>query len=328
MVRHHRWIAYFSVMILFFLFSCGRTKTEDADHAIWAAQLKLQDKDCAAAWAALGDLHRPYDAVFLQTKAAVYACLAGLDIPTFFEKEIPKLSNMTGFNGTTLFSSSYMTDSEDDAFRNLQDAIATLLYAGNLPHEENPTPAQRAAIFSSYQLGDMHGMLIYLLLANLGKYFAYYGNTDVSGTKGLGDGSNTCLFNYDTSISVEGDWSSLSPALPTTITLGQFLSAGITGSCTGTNGLDLTTTQMCQGVTLVNNFLEIFTAVVASLGTDDWDKIKVIKEAINRVRGLITTPDMAAVENMLSQEKCEAAFAEDNTALQVYFAVYLETLLQ
>ena len=323
-----RW-AFFSlfVTLLLLLFSCGRS-TENADNAVWTAQMRLENKDCTGALDALNGLDRPYDAIFLQTKAAAYACLAGFDIPTFFENEVPKLSAMTAFNGTTLFSSSHMTDADDEDYLNLQQAIDTLLYAGGISSDTNPTPALRQSRFSDAQIGDMHGMLIYLLLANLGKYFAYYGNTDVSGTKGLGDGPNTCLYNYDTSIAIEGDWSSLSPLLPSSVTLGQFLGAGITGSCTGTNGLALNTAQMCQGVVLVNNFIEIFSAVIARLGTDDWDKIKIIKNAIMSVRGLITSPDMTEVENMLSQEKCETTFATDNTALQVYFAVYLETLLQ
>ena len=310
------------------LISCGRSFTEDRDSIIWTAQTSLEKKDCAGALAALQGIDLPLDASFLQTKAAAYACLAGFDIPTFFEEEVPKLSAMTGFNGTTLFASSQMTDSDDEDYLNLQTAIDILLYAGDLPRDENPTPASREALFTAAKIGDMHGMLVYFLLANLGKYFAYYGNTDASGTKGLGSGSNSCLFNYDSSISVTGDWSSLSLSLPSTITLGQLFSAGITGACTGTNGLNLSVAQMCQGVVLVNNFMEIFSAIITSLGTDDWDKIKILKNAISSIRGIITSPDMTEVENMLSQEKCEATFAGDNTALQVYFAIYLETLLQ
>ncbi|MBP5296098.1 MAG: hypothetical protein J6Y94_02065, partial [Bacteriovoracaceae bacterium] len=112
------------------------------------------------------------------------------------------------------------------------------------------------------------------------------------------------------------------------ITLGAFFSAGITGACTGTNGGDLTVAQMCQGVVLFNNFMEVFSAIADDLKTDDWEKIINLKNRIAQVRGIITNPDMTVAESVLSQKKCQQAFAGNSTALKVFFAIYMETLLR
>ncbi|MBP5296187.1 MAG: hypothetical protein J6Y94_02515, partial [Bacteriovoracaceae bacterium] len=77
MAKDDRSFSYLALSICLFFFSCGRTPSEESDQVIWAAQMKLEEKDCAAALAALQGVELPLHASFLQTKAAVYTCLAG-----------------------------------------------------------------------------------------------------------------------------------------------------------------------------------------------------------------------------------------------------------
>jgi hypothetical protein len=311
--------------------SCAGEIDPSRESAIWTAQMAIDEGDCQGALDALAEADdAPFDAEWLQAKASVYTCFGHFNLSDFFENDIPKLTQLSGIGGVTLFSSSHMASSTDADYVNLQKAIDTLLYPGDFPLDEDPTPAQRKALFSAAKAGDLHGMLMYLLLGNLGKYMAYYGNTDAAGTKGAGPAGNTCFVNYDLEQVIEGDFSPLAGGvpLPVQITLGDFFSAGITGACTGTNGGDLTVAQMCQGVVLFNNFMEVFSAVVDDLKTDDWDKIVSIKNRIAQVRGIITSPDMTIAESVLSQTKCQTAFAANTDALKVFFAIYMETLLR
>jgi hypothetical protein len=317
------------VFVVILLGGCGATPEQKEENAILSAQIYLSSKSCQKAIDILEEHGRNNrNASYLKTLSAAYACRAGFSVPTFFSKDIPVVGTPVVIGGMARFStSSSMDDPDNLQFRDLQEAIDILLYAGGLDKNLNPTLAARAMYFNNDEAGDINAQLMYLLMAQIGKYIYYYGNSSAAGVKGGGAGLNKCFYNYDGAINITYDI-----AGPVTETLNSFLTTGgQTGACNAlASGHSKLTTgkRLCQGVVMFNNFLEIFPTVIDSVSSDDLNALKNIKDQILDVTGYVTAPDISGVKTVLSQAKCEAENVAPFNNLQVYFAFYYETLFK
>lgn len=312
------------------LLSCGKPAEQKREDAVLSANILLSTKQCQAAIDLLEEAGRDtYDGKYMQTLASAYACKAGFAEPAFFVNEIPKIGSPATLGGMTRFAlASTMTAPDSDSFTNLQTAIDILLYAGGVSTSVDPTAARRANGLNSEDAQDINAQLMYMILTQMGMYLYYYGDSSSSGVKGSGPGTNTCLANYS------------NIGLNVGVNLTTALAAGQTGSCTaigtGHAGLgatgSLNVKRMCQGVVLLNNFIEIFPSILASVTSNDLNTVSGITAAITLAKTAVTTaktaPQMATLLSTLSQEKCEADNASDTQYLQVYFALMYETLFK
>ena len=265
---------------------------------------------------------------YLKTLSSAYSCRADFDIPTYFQNDLPLIGSPAGLGGFTRFSSSPDMDTPDSGkYGDLLTAINILLYAGGLPLDKDPTIAKRAEVFSPGDLGDIHAQLMYMLMAELGRFLYFYGNSSLAtGVKGSGIQGNTCLMDYE------------NVALDVGVDIQTSLGLGLTGACVDrTSGhADMTPiniSRLCEGVVLFNNLLVILPAVINSITVDDFDNfdaLKTIQTLIEAAKIVLTTakPETATLTNVLSQAKCATDNEADDDFIQVYYALYLEKLLQ
>ncbi|MAF78983.1 MAG: hypothetical protein CME63_02240 [Halobacteriovoraceae bacterium] len=235
------------------LFSCGK-EADEVRSAIEEAHFLLTEKNCSQAKEVLDEIgYQATNADYIGAYASMYGCLAGYSTITFFADDIDQLSaDQNGLMGSlTLFSTSDdMTSPTDPDFTNLQLAISTILYAGN---QSSSSSANRETVFNIRDNTNLNVQAMYMILVNLGRWLKFYGNPDVTGEKGAGPDSNTCLFTY-----TDGD------AL-------LALSAGETGNCTNVNNTgssDMMTgdpveekTRLCQGIVMFTNFIDLLANV-------------------------------------------------------------------
>lgn len=322
-----------------FLISCGQESEEKTAEAVLSARNFLTKKNCEKALSAiLEDAGSDTDAAYLTTLASAYACKGGYSTTKFFTDDISLFSSVNNsvLGGLTKFSTSSSMDAPDnEEYENLQLAIDTLLYSGGLSASKNPTSVKRTEKLDVDDAGNIDAFLMYLIMAQLGKYLYFYGDSSSTGLKGSGAGSNGCLFPYDGSINIKTNF----PAPLDNATLGAILASPIpdTGSCTtaADGHPDMTslsstveTKRLCQGVVLMNNFLDIFPKVLSRISYDDLDVLNNVEGLINTAKNNIyvsVAGDMDSTFAITSQEKCEADYAVDNTKLQVYFVALFET---
>lgn len=270
------------IFVLPLLFSCGASDEEKLENAVELAHIYLSESNCSAAHSALDSLSGVNDkANYIEARAAAYACDADFSEIDFVTSDIEKIAasgNILG--GLTLMSTSPMTRSDDVKFGKLQKGIDTILYAGDV---QTPTHAAREEVFSGAELRNMNMQAILMVLAQMGKYFYYYGSTGGTGQKG-GNGSGAkCLYGgYGYSTYAAGG----TVPLPT---LNMFVD---NSPCEITNWdqtdtvadaadwesaqghADLTgdttevTARMCRGVTLFNSFLDLLVNTTLSVAEE------------------------------------------------------------
>jgi len=171
--------------------SCAVSDREEAENAIYQANLLLSDGNCQGAIAALATIPaQTSNALYYMTYASAYACRASFNTNTFFLTDVPVLdAGTTDFlNSISIFTSSTETTSESSRFLDMQSAIELLLHAGGL---DSPDAEDRIAIFGERQANNINLQALYLMIAQLGKWFHYYGG--VNTTTGIKSG---CLYTY------------------------------------------------------------------------------------------------------------------------------------
>lgn len=325
----------FNLLMLLSLLSCGKPADQKRDDAVLSANIMLSTRQCQAAIDLLEGVGRDtYDGKYMQTLASAYACKAGFTEPRFFVDELPKVGTPGGLGGLTRFTlASTMTAPDAESFENLQKAIDILLYAGGVPSTRKPTASRRVTGLSSADAQDINAQLMYLVLTQMGLYLHYYGDSSESGVKGSGVGTNTCLVNYDKDVALNVGGS-----------LDAYFATNVTGACKqaglGTTGHpqlgadkdNLNVARLCQGVVLLNTFIDVFPAVLASITTDDLDTVNGITTAVNLAKTAVTTAktgaSMATLMNTLNQANCVANNTANTEYLQVYFAFMYEALFQ
>lgn len=313
------------------LIGCGGGDEKKVDNALLSAKTFLTAGDCQSAITSIESIsYQAQNLDYLKTRASAYACRAGFEMTRLFDQDLSKIGDPSVLGGLARFTTSAsMTEPRHSTYEDLLTAIDTLLYAGGIPRYRADLIGARKAAFNRIDLEEAHLQTFYFLLAQLGKYVYYYGNSSTAGVKGGGGGSNTCFLFYDNLLFADNSTD-----------LETYLSSGNTGACEdrvsgnpflGTAG-DLNIERMCQGVVLLNNFREIFTEISSIIGDiadlDALGEIDGLFDAADTVFANATGTLSERVLGVQSQQVCEELNADDNDALQFFFALYFEGLFQ
>ena len=316
----------FILLLLFIGGGCSQSTDEKVAEAILSANIHLSSSNCSSAISILEDVGRQNsNASYLKTLASAYACAAGFNELTFFGKD---LGDFTGLTGASTLSTSAMSAADDTQYESLQTAIDILLYAGGIASTKNPPAALRQTHFNSNDAGDINAQLMYMLMAQLGKFSYYYGNTNSLGAKGEGaQGSNTCFFDYDNAIT-------FNPAATTMAAYLDGLAAGNNCGSAGTGHNDFNpaatkVARLCQGVVLLNNFTDIFPDVISSFAGDNFNVMAGLEVLIDGYKADVINadPDIATILAVQSQARCESENSGTDRYLQLYYAFMYEVML-
>ncbi len=306
----------FLFIIIFSCIACGMQDKEKIDAAIYEANLKLSGGDCQGAIALLNNIPRPHNnALFHITLASAYACKANFSSITFFTEDIDKLSANADemFNSLATFSSSIVeTTAESQRFLDMQKGIETLLHAGNQTY---PDANLKKVIFGNVLANDMNLQLIYMILAQMGKWFYYFGDSDSN--TGIKDG---CLYSYTSNparILIDSE--------PTGACGGpQYLGVRLSGNT------EQTRRRMCYPVILFNNLIDVLknTMISSSSTTGALDDI------LDQVGGFYDdmcdpqppAPAITELCQLRTVSACVDAYATDNEPLQVFYAGVFEAM--
>ncbi len=257
------------------------------------------------------------DAKYLQAKALAYACRAGYSTVKLFGTDIDKFATAPSFiNGLALFSTSSLRDELDDKqFNDMQTAIDTLLYAGGLSSTQQPSSSKRGEVFGTEDLGEIDALLTYMILVQLGMYFQYYGNIDVTGTKGAGAGTNDCLISYNNA--------AVDAFLDGNVNTGSCNNAADIGHPDMMDGAEADISRACRGIVLFNQLFDVFGGVISAAGSDllggGWtDDIEAAKDAL-----LVAAPGLSILSE-LNYDQCVADAANDDE-IEAFFAYVFET---
>jgi hypothetical protein len=229
-----------------------------------------------------------------------------------------------------------MTSTDDIDFLNMQLAIDTLLYAGGLLTSNNPSVDSRAGVFGADDALSINTQLFYLIFDQIGRYGFFYGCYDGlssgDGDKGKGRASdpvcsNKCFANYTGNV-----------ALPSGLgnNILGYIGAAPTGSCDGVSAghtslanPDYNSSQitiLCQGVILMNNFLEVLDDISSNVTA--FAGFKVVSDFFDTPKSNGASASISDVMDTLSQSKCESDFGVDEAGkekLMKYFVLFYES---
>lgn len=306
------------------LFSCAKTQEEKVDSAIDQAQYYLTNEDCEEARDALDEVsYQDDDALYVSLYAATYACEAGY---SELEEVLDNISNIS-FDSTSLFGSvaalpsSNETVADSDDFINLQTAINTIIESSS-----TMTTQGRVDKFGDRGGTDLSFQALYMILIQMGKFFAYYGNADANGLKGQGSSfSNVCIANYLNY--------TRSPLLDATLGATPVNGCDTANdghpdldSSSGTPSLNLVHTRLCYGIVLFNNFFEILTNV----SIPNSDSLGDLSTASTLLAAIYTTADalevaafgngsnLSSVASVTNQAACEGLAFTDVISFYVF----------
>ena len=315
--------------------SCGKSADEEISGAILSANISLSKGDCQSAIDTLTAIsYQSRNASFLKTLSAAYACRSGFSVVHFFASDIAVSASKTGLGGLTLYSTSLSTVTgvleNDSSFSDLQRAIDILLYAGGLSSNTEPTVSERAKYFGSKDASEINSQLAFMLLAQIGKYMHFYGNTGTGGEKNhiTATGTNKCFSSYSqASLTVKGlmNTAVISNASNnckdlTTQSHPQLDIATVSQA--------LRTARMCRGVVLLNNLLEVLPTVIASASGGDLSSVSGLTDPVK----LIITAAGASLPNVatvMSQTNCvaNAVVTPGSDELEAYLGLTYESLM-
>ena len=304
---------YAIVPVLAIFAACGNYDLS-LDESIRSANILLSYSRCDEALKELNTHDFQHDnSAYIVTYASAQACKSNFNLTHFLTSELSNLgSGVDSFLSFLTTMSSSPTDATNDVnFINLRSAINTLLYAGNV---KAPSFASKERIFGDTTAQDMGMRTLYLLLAQLGKYFYLFGNPNGNnGQKGTGPGPNTCLADYTTPIAQAALTASLSDISP------------CSSHTEGHNSLDASAdadsrkSLMCEGIVLFNNLLD--TMGNLRLNNKRFDALSTLQASLHT---LCTTSGLTNICTEMSQKSCE-----DNAAIQsieIFFIGVFERL--
>ncbi len=310
-----------TLTLLLVAVACSASKEEKVVDAIDTAlyHLSQNDPECQEAIDVLEDISgQGKNPRYMQTLASAYACRGGFSELSFFD-EIGTIDSDNFLASLAQLATSAQNEAQSDEFNDLQTAIDLILYSGG-----RTSPS---ALGTIDEFGPRHGTNLnlqaaYMIIAQLGRYVRWYGNTDAAGVKGGGAQGNTCFFDYD------------SNGAPTPLSVATSHGGGnaCTGAGQGSASLDyvgvtaaLAQTRMCQGIMLVNNLLDILENTTLSNN----DALGDIREIYADVQPFITTaavldPGMTDLIETLAQVDCETIAGTSDRTLQLYLASLFE----
>ena len=297
--------------------SCGKDE-DDIKNAIDQANNLLTTRECSAALAELNKVpYQPLNSRFIQTYSSAYACLAGFSEITFFTSDVDRIAsgNTTFLPSLSLFSTSAISASTAASYTNLQTAINTILYAGNVTTSSHTS---RAAVFGADVAGNMEVQALYMLLAQIGQYVYLHGNTDTLGRKGTRDTpeTNNCFTDYTTAAAqaaVTAAGASISPC-----TDGNYND----GHSELKNGAANRKQYLCEGAVMFNNFFDIITNVTFGSTSNSGS----IGSLSDNLSNLCTAGGLGAVCTVKDQATCESASVTIQD-LELYFIAVYELML-
>lgn len=283
---------YLCLMAFIFIISCAKTDEALVRSAVQEAKYHLSGRDCSKAMSALNDVSFQEDnADYISTYASAQACEAGYAELSLFTGS---LSNIDASDGGLLrslaaFESSNETQPDSSTYEALHNAITTLIsYDGTT----SPSTASRSSKFGEKKAGDLSMQAMYLLLVQIGKHFALYGNGDADGIKGQGSFNNSCIFSYTTQDAVEA------------IAAG----AGGLGTCvnaTGSEGSDfleapvtsaVIQTRLCKGIIYWNNLIDIL-GNIALPGSDELGNVGSIASVLSSIYDAASIAESGALND-------------------------------
>jgi hypothetical protein len=312
------------------LSSCGKNAKEKTASAVLSANISLSKGNCQEAIDILESNGRDErDAEYLKTLASGYACRAGFKVTTFFASDLSKSSTPAPLGGATLYSTSQVTVTgslqSDSKFKDMQTAIDLLYYAGGFSAATEPTSVERAKYFNANEAADINSQMLFMMLAQLGKYMEVYANAGTTGVKGSGTTvNNKCFTDYS---NTPGGVQAALAAMPgackvTNSPSAQLDSAAIT--------VATRRTRLCQGVVLVNGILDVLPSIAASAGGGDLSSISSLTTNIQSYKTALTTayPAVGSVATVMSQYNCENDPNITTATIESYFAMIFEALIQ
>ena len=312
------------IFIVSIIAGCSKDEIEEVEMAIEEANFYLTYNKCDKALEVLASVgNQPYNAMYLMTKSSAYACKASYSDITFFGSDISQIASAQNsiLGSLTKFSTSEMTESNDAKFNNLQSALDTLWYSGGISRSSH---ANRAAVFPALDIADMNTQMLWMMLAQMGKYFFYYGNANpTDGKKGGGTpangnnngNSNSCLRQYTNAAAQAILGVNTEPC-----------DSGEAGHPDLATVNATTISRMCKGVVLFNNFLDILinTTISSSSETGNVGGLgSTLSTFFDVVCGGVVPTQVCAVK---TQSQCESLYASDINTLELYFAGVFETL--
>ncbi|TDJ03732.1 MAG: hypothetical protein E2O68_09485 [Deltaproteobacteria bacterium] len=324
----------FGIFILILLLSCGPENPAEDD--VYRAMNDLTNKDCQSAIDTLSQYSSERTNILvMETLAAGYACRGDYNTPDFVSIDAPNIGDPLVLGGFTRFTNASSMDAPDnDGYTDMYTAIQTLLFAGGIPLNKDPTVGRRESAMSSSQAAKINSFLAYILMDAMGRYLYYYGNSSSIGVKGSGTQvpPNPCIVNY-TNIkfrnSVEGYDD-----------IKKYLKGVKPGSCkdiAGSGGMfghpqlgddtvGFNTERMCQGVVILNNFYEVIPSILATIpGSPPINDIMTaIETAMQNLEDAL--PLGSSLNNILNLDNCYQEYENDSDSLQIYFTLIYETL--
>ncbi len=313
------------LFIFLMIFSCGKTNDQVLQDAILSANIYLSTSNCQKAIEVLENHGRANtNANYLKTLSAAYACRAGFSTVEFFASDLAITATPAPLGGTSIYSTSYDSTANpfefETRFRDMQTAINILLYAGGIDSNTEPTVSERAKHFTSDEAGEINSQLLYLLLAQLGRYMHVYGNGSAAGVKGGGALANDCFANYeDTAAAVQVALAALPGACKVTNSAHTQLDEATVAAATRKR-------RMCHGVVLLNGMFDVLPGVVASAAGGSLAAISGVTAAITAAKAALTAavPGIGAVLTTVNQSYCEDDSIVSDTNLENYFALMME----
>jgi hypothetical protein len=317
-----------SIIFLAVLFSCGKSTDEQTADTILSANIAMSNGNCQSAVDMLEGLGRQYkNAYYLKALSAAYSCLAGFNTTIFFASDMANTASPSPLGGMSTYSTSLTTFQSplenDPKFIHMQAAIDLLLYAGGIASTTEPFYTERAKYFSSGVAADINSQLLFLMLAQFGRYMKVYTNTSAAGVKGGGTASNVCFTSYSN--------------ISTPLVLAGL--AAQAGACKVTNSSHAETSsliasatrrrRLCHGVVLLNGILNVLPGVVAGASGGSLAAISGMTAAITLAQSAMTTadPSIGVVATTLNQTTCEDASSVPIDKLESYFALMMEGII-
>lgn len=300
---------------------CSKSPAERAEAALAEANLMLTDGRCDDAQAALdgvGDQALNVD--YVLARASVHACRGGYSTTALFARDLPNMDTSEGalVGSLAAFSSSDMEDADDPSAGHLWSALDVLLRPGGLARSSH---AGRLGLpgWGAADVERVEVLALYLILVQMGKFAAFYGNADADGAKGLGDGPSNCYLDYT------------DPAAMAAVDAGgtSCTSAANTGHAALDDGAGEDARRgRCLGVVLFNNLLDI-AGNLAFVG-ENADGLVSLPGALSDACSVLDeTQELGLACSTRTLERCvDDAANHGDVHLQRYYSVVYESMHQ
>lgn len=319
--------------LLLALGSCGQSSEEKVNSAVREANFFLNRADCSNALRVLREVEqeRP-SANFVAVMSSAIACQAGYNDNRAILNLIEIDVNATGFlSSFAAFATSDETSADASSYVEL---VAAIEYILNADGGSSPSTINRLDHFGRRAGNDLSMRALLMSTVALGKFLAFYGNTDALGVKGNGSGSNSCLINYLTDAQMNGDL------------VADDAGSNIWMNCnSGNDGHpdlnsatldpDIYKRRVCEGIVLFNNMFEIVTNIDIS-DNDSLGELRQVQSTIetlylgsaalaaSRTWGNAGGP-INTIRDITSQTECEA---RTNNEIEIFYLAVFEAFLQ